>query len=212
MKTKIAVITVSGKAYYFIVKELKKKKTPFLSLTPRETIPFEIKVVLTTDKEKHLIQHSKILVYNEKTDPEKMIYNAIQLAQGKEHYEQIIIGVDPGAVFGLAVLADGNVVETGNSYSVEALINEITTLVKNFQTSSVKSFTVRIGDGLTFYTETLLTALDQALPSNVIIESVSEKGTNRYLSKRKHKRELRDIISAVNIANREGQLFSRRKK
>ena len=44
MKAKIAVATVSGKAYYLIVSELKKKNVPFLSLTPNERIPMEVKV------------------------------------------------------------------------------------------------------------------------------------------------------------------------
>ncbi len=59
MKAEIAVATISGKAYYLIVSELKKKNIPFLSLTPDESIPTEIKVVITTEKEKRLINHKK---------------------------------------------------------------------------------------------------------------------------------------------------------
>jgi hypothetical protein len=47
------------------------------------------------------------------------------------------------------------------------------------------------------------------LPSNVVLESVSEVGTNRYLSQTKHRRGLRDIVSAIRIAGREGNRFER---
>jgi predicted RNase H-like nuclease (RuvC/YqgF family) len=118
MKANIAVVTVSGKAYYLIVNELRKRNIPFLSLTPNESIPVEVKVVLTTEKEKHLINHEKVLVYNEDVDVEAMIDNAVQTAQGKEGCEKLVIGVDPGEALGLAVLADGKVIKTETFSSV----------------------------------------------------------------------------------------------
>jgi len=48
MRTKIAVATVSGRAYYKLVKELKERGLVFLSLVPGEAIPSTIKVVVTT--------------------------------------------------------------------------------------------------------------------------------------------------------------------
>ncbi|MGC8895491.1 MAG: hypothetical protein ACP5LB_01810 [Candidatus Bathyarchaeia archaeon] len=210
MKAKIAVATVSGKAYYLIVNELKRKNIPFLSLTPNDPIPIEIKVVITTTEEKTIINHEKILVYQEGVEPEALINEALQLVQGKEHYEKIVIGVDPGEVFGLAVLADGNVIETGNCFSVNETLDKIKNAVRSFGKSQATSFSVKIGDGVPFYKEKLLKALDKALPSNVMLESVSEAGTDRYPNEVGHKRGLRDIASAIRIAGRNGQRFQRR--
>jgi len=70
---------------------------------------------------------------------------------------------------------------------------------------------VKVGDGVPAYKENLLRVLDNALPSSVVLESVSEAGTNRYLSETKHRRGLRDIVSAIRIAGRNGHTFSRRK-
>jgi len=211
MKAKIAVATVSGKAYYLIVSELKRKNTPFLSLTPNDPIPMEIKVVITTEGERHLINHEKILVYQDDMEPEALINEALQILQGKEYYEKIVIGVDPGEVFGLAVLADGKVIETGNCFSVEETLDKIKNVLRNLGKTSITSVLVKVGDGVPAYKERLLRVFDNALPTNVTLESVSEVGTDRYLSETKHRRGLRDIISAIRIAGRNGHPFPRRK-
>ncbi|MDI6690651.1 MAG: hypothetical protein QME50_02140 [Candidatus Bathyarchaeota archaeon] len=211
MKAKIAVATVSGKAYYLIVNELKRKNIPFLSLTPNDTIPIEIKVVITTKEEKPLINHEKILVYQEGVEPEALINEALQLIQGKENYEKIVIGVDPGEVFGLAVLADGKVIETENCFSLDETLNKIKSAVRNFGKNQETSVSVKVGDGVPLYKKKLLHSLDKALPSNVMLEIVSEAGTDRKPNEVGHRRGLRDIASAIRIAGRNGHKFQRRK-
>jgi hypothetical protein len=211
MKANIAVVTVSGKAYYLIVNELKTKNIPFISLTPNDPIPIEIKVVITTKEEQHLINHEKILVYEDSMTPKALINEALQIVQGKECYEKIVIGVDPGEVFGLAVVADGKVIETGNCFSVEETVNKIKDILKNLEKTKTSWLSVKVGDGVPAYKEKLLRALDNGTPSNITLESVSEAGTDRYLNETKHRRGMRDIVSAITIAGRNGHTFSRRK-
>ena len=211
MKAKIAVVTVCGKDYYLVVNELKRKNTPFLSLTPYEPVPIEIEVVITTEKEKPLIKHQRILALQEGMRPATLINEALKIIQGKEFFEKITIGVDPGEVFGLAVLADGKVVETGNCFSLEETLNKIADIVRDFEGTPVESISVKIGDGVPQCKEKLLHILDKALPMSVSLESVSETGTNRSLNEAKHRRGLRDIVSAIQIAGRIGYRFQRRR-
>jgi hypothetical protein len=211
MKEKIAVATVSGKAYYLIVNELKRRNVAFLSLTPYEPVPIEIKVVITTEDEKELINHEGILAYNNGMEPAAFINEALQIIQGKESFEKVTIGVDPGEVFGLAVLAGGKVIETENCYSVEETLRKIETIIRGLDTTPVSSISIKVGDGVPACKERLLHALDKALPPNVLLESVSEAGTNRRLNEAKHRRGLRDIVSAIQIAGRSGHTFHRRK-
>ena len=211
MKSKIAVVTVSGKDYYLIVNELKKKNVSFLSLTPHESIPIEIEVVLTTEKEKTLIKHQRVLVIREGMRLEAVINEAVRIIQGKEFFEKITVGVDPGEVFGLAVLADGKVIETENCFSVGETVARISDIVGNVGGECQACITVKVGDGVPQCKESLLCALDETLPSDVSLESVSESGTNRSLNGEKHRRGLRDIVSAIQIAGRSGYSFQRRK-
>src|SRR3990172_1711848 len=116
MKEKVVVATVSGKAYFLLVNELKERDIDFLSLVPGEPVPAEAKVVITTEKEKPLIKHERILVFDEKEEPNAVVNEALKILQGKDRYERIAIGIDPGEVFGLAVVADGKVIETRNCF------------------------------------------------------------------------------------------------
>lgn len=209
MKAKIAVATVSGKAYYLIVNELKRKNIPFLSLMPWDPIPIEMKAVITTEKERNLIKHEKILVYKNGVDPDALINEALQILRGKDYYEKIVIGLDPGEVIGLAVVADGKVVETTNCFSVKETTSFIGSIVKKLQKTSTTPISVKVGDGAPLFKEKLLRALDDMLPPSITLESVSEAGTDRYLSENTHRRGLRDIASAIRIAGRNGRPLPR---
>ena len=73
MRAKIAVVTVSGRAYYKLVSELKERRLPFLSILPGKPIPKTVKVVLTTEEEQSVIDHPNILVFNPKNEPEEIV-------------------------------------------------------------------------------------------------------------------------------------------
>jgi hypothetical protein len=209
MKAEVAVATVSGKAYFLIVDKLKERNIAFISLIPGEPVPTEVKVVITTYQEKHRINHEKILVYDGKTDSDTVANEVMKILQGKEVYEKIVIGIDPGKVFGLAVIADGKVIETENCYSIHEVLNKIRNTIKNVDFSST-AVSIKIGKGVPTYKD-LLEAFDLALPLEVVLEVVSEAGTNRALNDNKHRRGLRDIASAIRIAGRVGYIYSRRK-
>lgn len=211
MKAEIAVSTVSGKTYYLLVNELKRKNAPFMSLTPYEPVPMEVKVVITTEAEEDLISHEKVLAYKNGKDPAEVVEQALQIVQGRECFEKVIIGIDPGEVFGLAVLAGGKVVEAENCYSLDETLSRIETIIKNLENVSVSLISVKIGDGVPECKERLLRALDKSLPSHVMLESVREAGTDSRLDDAKHRRGLRDIVSAIKIAGRNGYAFHRRK-
>ena len=208
MRSRVAVTTVSRKKYYLVVKKMKKRNIPFLSLIPGDPIPVEIKVVITTEKEKPLITHERILIYDETTEPDIIGSEILKILQGKESYGTIVIGVDPGEVFGLGVIADRSVIDTENCFSVKEVANKIKGVLKTVD-FSLGPVSVRIGSGVPTYKE-VVEALDEALASEVLLEIVSEAGTNRFHRRAKHCRRFRHIASAMLIAGRGGQVYPRR--
>ncbi len=209
MKAKVAVATVQGKAYFLIVNKLKEKKIPFISLVPGEIVPIEVKAVITTENEKGRISHERILVYDSETEPDALTDELVKFLQGKEDYEKIVIGVDPGEVFGLAVIADSKVNETGNCFCIQEVLKKTENIIKNVDFSST-AVSIKIGSGVPTYKE-LIEAFDLVLPPEVVLQVVSEAGTNRALNRNKHRRGLRDIASAIRIAGRAGHVYPRRK-
>lgn len=208
MKTKIAVATVSGKAYYQLVKELKARGLPFLSLTPYDTVPTDIKIVITTKNERRLIDYPNILVFEEKMDPATIVNEAIRSAEGRRNHDTITVGVDPGKTFGIAVLSNRNVLKTMTHSSIKQTVNAVLgVLTKNPATTYI----IKVGDGAPEYTRVLLSQLDEALPKDVAIEIVSEAGTSHFTKETVHRRGLRDAMSAVKIAERRGRPFQRGK-
>jgi len=207
MKAEIALVTVSGRAYYMLVKELKGRNMSFLSLTPRDHIPLGIKVVITTREERHLITHPNLIIFEDEEDAASIVDEAVRIAQGKREHDRVVIGVDPGETIGVAVLADGNVLET---HACSSLEETVSTILKALDKAPATMNTVKMGDGAPLYTKELLHLLDEALPKGVVIEIVSEAGTSHFRREIIHRGEARDVISAIKIAERKGQVFPRR--
>jgi hypothetical protein len=209
VKEKVAIATVKGKAYFLIVNELREKHIPFVSLIPGDPLPSEVKVVITTERESRLLKHERILIFHDESELDTLVNEVKRILQGKEAYEKIIVGIDPGEAIGLAVIADGRVIEEGNCFSTLELINSIIKTVRNVN-FSVTSVSVKIGNGVPVHKE-ILENLDDALPRQVTLEVVSEAGTNRPLNENKRSRKIRHISSAIHIAARTGYIVPRRK-
>ena len=207
MKAKIAVATVSGRAYYELVTELQKKRLSFLSLKPWDPVPLYIKVVLTTREESHQISHPQILSFEQGSNPESVVDEAILIVQGKQGYEKVVVGVDPGKTYGIAILGDNKVLETLTSSNIEDAAHLVVDSLKRFP-AEVR--VVRVGNGPPEYTKTLLSSLDEHLPEETLMEIVSEAGTSRITNTSVNRRVLRDAVSAIKIAGRNGQAFSRK--
>jgi hypothetical protein len=208
MRVKVAVVTVQGKAYFHIVKLLKENNTSFFSLIPNDSIPAEVKVVITTPEEQNKIVFGKILTFTCEDELDNLMSQVVISLQGKECYEKMVIGVDPGAVTGLIVIADGKVIIEANCLSIRETNNKIKSILKNVNLSAT-NVRIKIGNGVPAYKE-LIETLDKTLPSKIVLEVVSEAGTNLPISKRS--RSLRYIISATRISKRVGCIYQRKKE
>jgi hypothetical protein len=208
MKEKVAVATVQGKPYFLLVNQLREHNIPFLSLVPGESVPAKVKLVITTELEKDLVKHDKILIFHDENELDKIVNEVKKTLLGKE-YEKIVIGLDPGKATGLAVLADGKVIEQTNCYTTHEVINTILKSISNINYSQT-AVTVKIGNGVPLY-RVMLEELDNSLPPEITIEVVGEAGTNKPYQEKQRSRKIRHISSAIRIAGRNGRRVERRK-
>jgi hypothetical protein len=207
MKEKVAVATVQGKAYFLIVNALKEQNIPFSSIIPGNPIFNRVKAVITTEKEKSRVNYGKILVFKSENELENIISEIKRILLGKEIFDRIVIGIDPGETIGLAVLADGKVIEESNNFSVRELSISALRAIRNvnFEDTDV---VVKIGNGTPIYRDMLID-LDDVLPIQIRLEVVNEAGTDK--PQKKHTRKIRHISSAIRIAGRSGYVYGRRK-
>ena len=209
MKEKVAVTTVEGKAYFLIVNQLREQNILFESLVPGDPVPPDVKVVITTEAEKHLVNYEKKLIFHDEGELDKIVTEVKIILRGKQAYEKIVIGIDPGEVIGLAAIADGNTILETNCFNIQEVISCITKMVRNFNFLLTK-ISIKIGNGVAIYKE-LLKALDEALPLEIMLEVVGEAGTNKPLKENKRSRRIRHICSAIRIAGRNGDIIPRSK-
>jgi hypothetical protein len=128
--------------------------------------------------------------------------------QGKKAYEKTVIGIDPGSVSGLVVIADRKIIDKANCLCIPEVLRKIKSVLKNVNLS-VTIVRVKIGNGVPAFKD-LIESLDAELSPKVILEVVGEAGTNKPLKVNKRSRNLRHISSAIRIAGRVGYIYSRR--
>jgi hypothetical protein len=171
-------------------------------------IPPKVCLVITTPEERHLVDFERVLVFYCEEEMDSLINATKRLMLGKEAYGKIVIGIDPGEAMGLAVVADGKVIEQETCQSIHQLFLSIQKILKNVD-YTLTSVTIKIGNGVPVYRD-LLEELNCTLPSQVVLEVVDETKTNRPLKEHGHSRKVRHISSAIHIAGRLGNSVHRR--
>ncbi|MCP8320263.1 MAG: hypothetical protein H3Z52_04890 [archaeon] len=203
MPNEIAVATLDGRAHYKIMSILKEMGLKFDIVMPGEVLSPSIRLVITTEKEKSLINHEKVLSLEELSkDPylakEEIIDNLYSNGD-----ESIIIGIDPGKRTGMAVYYRQKELMGDVLNSIDETIAKV---VKLMMSTHAKKKTVRIGNGEPEMADVMADELSKRL-RNTIIELVDERGTSS-LSKIKSSRKIvRDQRSAMIIALRQGKRF-----
>jgi len=190
MKT-IGVYTKDFSLYYDIIKTLRKRKIPYVSLTSHKGIPSKIGVVLTSNNEIHDIKSSKIIAADAYDTVSHAIDLAIQMIIGKDLYQNLYIGIDPGDSPGLAVVGDDLLLCKTQVDSPKKVLPKIKRFLKEYPASQV---IIRIGHGSVLIRNLIINSL---IPLEVPIEIVDETKTTPTQEVKRH---LRDSEAAAAIA------------
>ena len=195
----IAVATEDFGVYYELVRVLRAQKIPFLSISPQDTIPPGAAVVITTASEEPGIAFRPCIVVP--GPDESSVRLAVELAQealtGKEGYENLIFGIDPGKRSGLAVLGDGMVIHTAESSSPDELREDIGRILRTHSSKRVK---FRVGHGDPPNRNRIVNAL---LEFGFPVEITDERSTSKG-------RKMPHVKAAMDIANTSGPVVRQR--
>ena len=138
---RLALVTGDFSVYHSLIEEARSRRQDILVLTPSQTIPPNVSVVITTEDELHNINFSRdrIIIADK---PQATLDRAAFLMYD-EDFDLIIIGIDPGKYPGVAVLGNNKTLSVHH-----VSVGEVCPLVKRIMREfGDKKFIVRIGHG-----------------------------------------------------------------
>ncbi|AGN01691.1 hypothetical protein L593_08730 [Salinarchaeum sp. Harcht-Bsk1] len=198
----IVVATEDFEVYHDVVAELRDRDAAFTTVEPGEALPERATVLIVAADEMDDVRaaHPDLgpeveVVGAEPGEARTAVEAALQLARSEGG--QLVVGVDPGDRPGIAVLVGDTVVA---AYHVP--LAQVAEIVRE-EVADAPDPIVRIGDGARLQGSRLIDAL-----GDVRVELVDETGTTPSLGAGAS--GLGDVIAAVNIAQREGEVIEER--
>jgi len=185
----VGIVTGDFRFFHQLVRELKEREEPFISLGLEDRIPAAVGVVITTEEEADRIKFPSIVAND---DPELAIDIALGILKGGEDFETLVIGVDPGGSPGIAVLGDGKLLFTDIVHFPEQVAEVLDHILACF--SHARSV-VRIGHGDRTKRNRVIKAIWEKVDE---VQVVDETSTTR-------RTEVPDVDAAVSIALSEGK-------
>jgi len=201
---RVAVVTEKPKIFHLISKELKELDIPYYSLLPKEKIPPNVTVIITSTEEKekipknismHIISTSANI-----DDIKKAILKLKILLSENRKKGQIIIGIDPGDVYGIVVTFGGKVIDTNLFYSPREVIKYIELVQNALLQFSDRELVIRIGNGSPLHQRWLFRYL-----KNIQLHARYEIVDETYTTITRTKLRRRDITAAMLISKKKGR-------
>jgi hypothetical protein len=188
----IVVATADFELYHDVVNELRDRDVAFTTIEPGDPLPDEATVLITgvSDDPDRYVDVGIEQVRAEPGDPRWAVETALSTL--REDGDRTVVGVDPGARPGIAIVQGETVVAAFHVPLADAAE------VVRREVEGDPEAVVRIGDGARLQGARIVEAL-----SDVRVELVDETGTTPSLGT--GARGMGDVLAAVNIARREGE-------
>lgn len=189
MRKALGILTEDFRLYHDLVAALKARDLPFVSLSFARRIPDTVGAVLTSPAEAGRIRFRHVVVVDE---IDASVAKAIQILKGKLSWNELLIGIDPGREPGVAIIGDGEVIDTRIAASPEAVAFHVRQAIRMFPADETS---VRIGHGDPTNRNRILNALAR---DRLRVEIVDEAGTT-------HRTAQPDVDAAIEIARTPGR-------
>lgn len=188
MRKVLGILTEDFRLYHDLVAALKARELPFVTLSFSRRVPETVGAILTSSSEAPRVRSPHVVIVD---DVENAIARALQVTKGKTEWREILIGIDPGREPGVAVLGDGEVLDTRLALNPEAVRDQVRTALRRFPARQVR---VRVGHGDPTNRNRILNSL---AGERLRVEIVDEAGTT-------HRTRQPDLDAAVDIARTPG--------
>ncbi|MEM0139849.1 MAG: hypothetical protein QXZ44_04470 [Ferroplasma sp.] len=136
---RIGIYTYDFKFYHDIVRDLKVWHLPFFSITNLYSVPDDIKVILSSDKD-------LFTFYGQVKAASSIegIRKALPRLLDKDRFNKIVIGIDPGPKPGIAVMADNILMEAYECPSISDIKSEALAIEESYEYDYL---IIKIGNG-----------------------------------------------------------------
>ncbi|AKA49570.1 hypothetical protein IX51_11190 [uncultured archaeon] len=137
--SRIGIFTLDFKFYHDVIKDLRSWNLPFTSIESPDNVPRDVSVILSSVNDEYDLPN-QIKAEN----PTSGIRMALPRLMNKTQFKSLVIGIDPGPKPGIAVLADGVLLEAYECSSTRKVRKEVHDISSGY---FYREIMVKIGDG-----------------------------------------------------------------
>ncbi len=190
----IVVATEDFELYHDLVNGLRQRQLEFTTIQVGQSVPADARVLVMGEDDPRPEEVDVPILRGSPDESRQLIDEAVERLS--EIDGRTVVGVDPGSYPGIAVLR-GNRVASAFQVPMEDAVARI-----EAEVGDDPNAIVRIGDGARLRGAKLINELD------VPVELVDETGTTPYIGTGAN--GAGDLLAAVNIASRPGELVDNR--
>ncbi len=160
--TRVGIYTHDFKFYHDVIRDLKRWNLPFYSITDLYSIPKDISVILSSNKD-NIKLPNQIKADNSVCG----IRMCLSMLLDRDRFNNIIIGIDPGPRPGIAVMADNVLMEAYECPAIKNIRKEILNIIHSYSYAYVM---IKIGNGDRPNRDSIIMELKNIAPMAIVNE------------------------------------------
>ena len=180
-----------------ILSDIKEIKTNHI--LPRDSIPPDTDIIITTETEKQVFVEKKIFI--PKAFNRYYLYsNLFLLKNDKKMFERVVIGIDSGKTIGFAVVANSDLIlGTAEFFSAVDSVKEVIKVFFNVETTD---FIIKVGEGGGVIREEIVKRIEEIFHEKIVLEVVKEDFTSKNQAILKDTNYGKNVKAAVLITRK----------
>lgn len=190
------------KLYHEVVEEIKRRRLEYREIFPGED---DTEFIVLTDTQFSFKKYIKV------NDPVSAVRKALSMLYGKENFDEIFIGIDPGLRIGMAIYGDGILLEEFELTDIELLRKIVKQIGIDYGSKNVL---IRVGRGDEPNRNRIVNALYGSYPIELVDEyrTSSIKNRNIEAAKKIAMKKGTPVRGRMEIRPRRGEILEVQRK